>query len=80
MVDRIRYPPKDNLAGLNIGQRFIREETPEFMAKNYGYGAVVATETLEFLSFEWNPFDSKEGTSNCDGVRKKAAAIYQGFL
>jgi hypothetical protein len=47
-VARVHYQ-QDNLAGLNIGQRIIREKLPNFLEKNYGYDSAKV-------------FDSKEET------------------
>lgn len=60
---------QDNLAGLNIGQRIVREKLPEFLAENYGYDAEKVRERLDDLQFDWNKYDNKEETIN----GKKAA-------
>lgn len=57
-VAGVHYP-QDNIAGLNIGQRIIREELPAFAAKSYGYDATLVRARLDKLSFDWNTFDSK---------------------
>eukprot|EP00536_Pseudo-nitzschia_multiseries_P018295 jgi/Psemu1/54964/gm1.54964_g len=48
----------DNIAGLNIGQRIIREKLPAMLAENYGYDAVAVEAKLKALSFDWNDFDA----------------------
>mmetsp|Transcript_13397 Transcript_13397/g.28150 ORF Transcript_13397/g.28150 Transcript_13397/m.28150 type:complete len:526 (-) Transcript_13397:370-1947(-) len=48
----------DNIAGLNIGQRIIREKMPTMLAERYGYDAAQLVAKLEALSFDWNDFDS----------------------
>ncbi len=56
---------QDNLAGLNIGQRIIRESLPEHLAIQYGIGKPeleIVRERLEVFSFDWNEFDPKRLT------------------
>jgi hypothetical protein len=53
---------QDNLAGVNIGQRIIREKLPEFLENNYGYDSAKVAKRLKDLSFDWNKFDSKDYT------------------
>jgi len=57
-VAGVHYP-QDNIAGLNIGQRIIREQLPSFVAREYGYDATLVKERLDRLSFDWKTFDSK---------------------
>lgn len=57
---------QDNLAGLNIGQRLIREALPGFVEENYDYDASQVEARLDSLSFDWNTFDSEACT--IDGV------------
>jgi hypothetical protein len=68
-VAGVHYP-QDNIAGLNIGQRIIREKLPKFLADNYGYDKGLVQKKLELLSFDWNDFDSKTGTIK--GISAKA--------
>lgn len=56
---------QDNLAGLNIGQRIIRERLPEHLKIHYGIGEAelgVVRHRLEAFSFDWNTFDPKRLT------------------
>jgi hypothetical protein len=57
-VAGVHYP-QDNIAGLNIGQRIIREQLPKFMKDNYGYDYAEVENIVEALSFDWNDFDPK---------------------
>jgi len=67
---------QDNIAGLNIGQRIIREQLPAMLADKYGYDPVKITVMLEGLSFDWSTFDPKTceigGVSTADFL---AAAV-----
>lgn len=45
---------QDNRAGLNAGQRIIREKLPEFLSKNYGYDDLLIERKVKLLSFDWN--------------------------
>jgi hypothetical protein len=54
----------DNIVGLNIGQRIMREKLPKFLEENYGYDSAMVASKLVALSFDWNAFDSEEGTIN----------------
>lgn len=56
---------QDNIAGLNIGQRIMREELPEFLANQFGYDACLMKKRLETLSFDWNTFQPGEGSKDC---------------
>ena len=53
---------QDNIAGLNIGQRIIREKLPEFLEEMYDYDIKLVADKLQKLSFDWKDFDSFEGT------------------
>lgn len=53
---------QDNIAGLNIGQRIVREKLPQFMEEMYGYDRKLVAKKLKKLSFDWKNFDSFEGT------------------
>jgi len=64
-VAGVHYP-QDNLAGLNLGQRIIRENLPTFLKERYGYDIDKVKTRLEKLSFDWNTFDSAACT--IDGV------------
>ena len=55
---------QDNIAGLNIGQRIIRERLPDFLEEMYGYDSKLVAKKLKKLSFDWKHFDSFEGTIN----------------
>ena len=59
----------DNIAGLNIGQRIVREQLPNHMAEMYDYDPALVAMRLERLSFDWKDFDSMEGTIK--GVKVK---------
>jgi hypothetical protein len=50
----------DNIAGLNIGQRIIREQLPDMLAERYGYDSSMVRDKLDQLSFDWKDFDSEE--------------------
>lgn len=66
---------QDNIAGLNIGQKIVREQLPAFAAKEYGYDETLVRARLEKLSFDWNTFDSKNkmiGTQTIKDFYKKA--------
>ena len=52
-VAGVHYP-QDNIAGLNIGQRIIREQLPGFLAERYGYDKKKISERLKAFSFDWN--------------------------
>ena len=54
----------DNIAGLNIGQRIVREKLPAYLEEMYGYDADKVAKKLKFLSFDWKHFDSHRGTIN----------------
>jgi len=56
-VAGVHYP-QDNIAGLNNGQRIIREQLPKFLKDNYGYDEDKVKARLEALSFDWNDFKS----------------------
>jgi len=45
---------QDNLAGLNAGQRIIREKIPEFLREHYGYDEALVRKKVRKLSFDWN--------------------------
>jgi len=64
-VAGVHYP-QDNIAGLNIGQRIVREKFPAMMVDKYGYQHDKLQARLEALSFDWNTFDAVECT--IDGV------------
>jgi len=49
---------QDNIAGLNIGQRVVREQLPKFLEDHYGYDATKVKARLESLSFDWKGFKS----------------------
>mmetsp|Transcript_87 Transcript_87/g.222 ORF Transcript_87/g.222 Transcript_87/m.222 type:complete len:464 (-) Transcript_87:473-1864(-) len=55
---------QDNIAGLNIGQRIIREQLPDFLEDMYGYDSRMVAKKLKLLSFDWKHFDSHQGTIN----------------
>jgi len=67
---------QDNIAGLNIGQRIIREQLPDMLADKYGYDSMKIAVMLEGLSFDWSTFDpnacSIDGVSTADFL---AAAV-----
>jgi membrane-associated phospholipid phosphatase len=50
---------QDNIAGLNVGQRIIREQLPALAAREYGCDETLVRERLDKLSFDWKCFDSK---------------------
>jgi len=56
----VHYEP-DNIAGLNIGQRIVREKLPAFLAENYGYDYDLVDSKVKALSFDWNTFESATG-------------------
>jgi len=66
-VAGVHYP-QDNLAGLNIGQRVIREKLPEFLSDTYGYDSNLVKEKVEALSFDWNKVTFTDDGCNIDGV------------
>ena len=72
-VAGVHYP-QDNLAGLNIGQRIMRETLPSMLEERYGYDSSMVASKLEALSFDWNTFDSETctigGVSSADFLRK----------
>ena len=72
-VAGVHYP-QDNLAGLNIGQRIMREALPSMLEERYGYDSSMVASKLEALSFDWNTFDSETctigGVSSADFLRK----------
>lgn len=45
---------QDNRAGLNAGQRIIREKFPDFLSKNYGCDDLLVERKVKLLSFDWN--------------------------
>eukprot|EP00535_Pseudo-nitzschia_heimii_P000445 CAMPEP_0197173892 /NCGR_PEP_ID=MMETSP1423-20130617/639_1 /TAXON_ID=476441 /ORGANISM="Pseudo-nitzschia heimii, Strain UNC1101" /LENGTH=722 /DNA_ID=CAMNT_0042622761 /DNA_START=325 /DNA_END=2490 /DNA_ORIENTATION=+ len=51
-VAGVHYP-QDNLAGLNAGQRIIREKLPKFLSEQYGYDEDEVREKVRHLSFDW---------------------------
>ena len=53
---------QDNLVGLNLGQRILREKLPGFLSEMYGYDPELVRERLNRLSFDWKDFDSARGT------------------
>lgn len=53
---------QDNLVGLNLGQRILREKLPGFLSEMYGYDPELVQERLNRLSFDWKDFDSARGT------------------
>merc|ERR1712176_1221400 len=57
---------QDNIAGLNIGQRMIREQLPEYLSTEFGYDETIIQSRLDALAFDWKTFDSKSCT--IDGV------------
>ena len=57
---------QDNIAGLNIGQRIIREQLPGMLADKYGYDSSKIAAILEGLSFDWSTFNPS--TCSIDGV------------
>lgn len=63
-VAGVHYP-QDNIAGLNIGQRIIRDKLPHYLMHQYGYNYDMVRRKVEGLSFDWNKFDIK--TSKIDG-------------
>eukprot|EP00531_Pseudo-nitzschia_arenysensis_P010448 CAMPEP_0116138322 /NCGR_PEP_ID=MMETSP0329-20121206/12724_1 /TAXON_ID=697910 /ORGANISM="Pseudo-nitzschia arenysensis, Strain B593" /LENGTH=412 /DNA_ID=CAMNT_0003633305 /DNA_START=74 /DNA_END=1312 /DNA_ORIENTATION=+ len=65
-VAGVHYP-QDNIAGLNIGQRIIREELPKFVVDRYGYDKKTIKERLEAFSFDWNDFKFEGGNITIDG-------------
>ncbi len=58
---------QDNLAGLNIGQRIIREELPNFVSERYGYDKKTIKERLKAFSFDWNDFEFDGENISIDG-------------
>jgi len=44
---------QDNLAGLNAGQRIVREQLPEYLSEQYGYNKELAVKKVNKLSFDW---------------------------
>lgn len=52
-VAGVHYP-QDNLAGLNAGQRIIREKLPKFLSEQYGYDEEKVKEKVKYLSFDWD--------------------------
>jgi len=63
--------PNDNLAGLNIGQRIIRDKLPTFLANKYGYGRNKVEMKAKVFSFDWSKFDVKDSTIERDGKKVK---------
>ena len=67
---------QDNIAGLNIGQRIVREQLPDMLAEKYGYDSAMISSKLKALSFDWNTFDSNDctigGVSTADFLAKAA--------
>jgi hypothetical protein len=59
-VAGVHYP-QDIIAGLNVGQRIIREQLPAYMKDNYGYDRKKVKKMVQALSFDWNDFDSLKG-------------------
>ena len=57
---------QDNIAGLNIGQRIIREELPKMLDDMYGYDSKKIATVLDGLSFDWSTFDP--GACSIGGV------------
>jgi len=58
---------QDNIAGLNIGQRIIKEKLPEYVKTNYGPTSKEFEKIerrLEALSFDWNEYDPEKCTIN----------------
>ena len=53
---------RDNIAGLNIGQRIVREKLPAFLAENYGYDYGLIDSKVKALSFDWNKFENATGS------------------
>ncbi len=51
---------QDNIAGLNIGQRIIREKLPGFLADRYGYDETKVSDRLKAFSFDWNKLEIKD--------------------
>ncbi|VEU44057.1 unnamed protein product [Pseudo-nitzschia multistriata] len=54
--------PNDNYAGLNLGQRIIKEKLPPVLAEKYGYDEAKVARKLEALAFDWHDFDSSSCT------------------
>ena len=60
---------RNNIAGLSIGQRIIREKKlPGFLEEIYGYKYGKVKKRLKALFFDWNTFNSTAGTINRDPV------------
>lgn len=53
---------QDNIVGLNVGQRIMREKLPAYLEEQYGYNSQRVKDRLDKLSFDWKDFDSKAGT------------------
>lgn len=56
---------QDNIAGLNIGQRIIKEKLPEYVKTNYGPTSEEINKIerrLKALSFDWNEYDPEKCT------------------
>ena len=68
-VAGVHYP-QDNIAGLNIGQRIIREKLPTFLGDNYKYDKDLVQQKVENLSFDWSKvkFTDKGCTITKDGI------------
>lgn len=54
---------QDNLAGLNAGQRIIREQLPKFLSEQYGYDEDKVRKKVRHLSFDWKKVEFTE--SDC---------------
>ena len=76
-VAGVHYP-MDNIAGLNIGQRIVREELPAFVAEKYGYDEAKVEARLEKLSFDWKDFDSIKMTIRGQPVKDFFATANKG--
>ena len=53
---------RDNVAGLNIGQRIILEKLPDFLEQMWGYDRILVAEKLQKLAFDWADFDPEACT------------------
>jgi len=65
-VAGVHYP-QDNFAGLNIGQRVIRERLPKFLSENYGYEPALVADKVNKLSFDWNKVEFTEDGCTIEG-------------
>ena len=67
-VAGVHYP-QDNIAGLNVGQRVIRERLPGFLRDSFLYDYDLVQKKLEALSFDWNKVEFRDNACFIDGIR-----------